>query len=123
MMAKISNRLDALINPLRLELQQAQQQAFERIYSIINKAEKEVLEEVRFLSPEQRFKKSIQELERAEAQLLSALGSMVKAMRYLAPQDNFLSRFSPLKDVKGTVVEKHEFKAARFELGFFSRRD
>ena len=116
----ISNRLDALISPARNELRLAQEQAFELIQQVISTAEKEIAREGRFLTAEQRFQKAVKELEKAEEQMLSALGSIIKAIWYIAPQDNPFIDISPLKDIKGTVVgEKHQAEASKPKLGLF----
>ena len=106
MMKTISKRLDAVINPVRNEMKLAQDQAIERIKKVIHKAEQEVDQDSRFLSPQQRYEQSLQELEQAEHHLLSALGSLVKALRYIAPQTSLFIDFAPLKDIKGTVLKQ-----------------
>lgn len=118
----ISNRLDAITSPVRSELRLAQEQAFERIQQVISTAEKEIAREGRFLTAEQRFQKAIKELEKAEEQMLSALGSIVKAIWYVAPQDNPFIDISPLKEIKGSVLEQDKNTPAKMKLGFFSRK-
>ncbi len=118
----ISHRLDALINPLRNELRLAQEQAIERIQKIIFKAEKEVAQEGRFMTQEQRLNSATKELEKAEEHLLSALGSIVKAISYIAPQHNLFVNFSPIKDIKGQVINQDQDDATTPKLGFFKRK-
>lgn len=115
----ISNRLDAITSPVRSELRLAQEQAFERIQQVISTAEKEIAREGRFLTAEQRFQKAIKELEKAEEQMLSALGSIVKAIWYVAPQDNPFIDISPLKDIKGTVLNEEQGISSKPKLGLF----
>ena len=115
----ISNRLDALISPARNELRLAQEQAFERIQQVISMAEKEIAREGRFLSAEQRVQKAIKELEKAEEQMLSALGSIIKAIWYIAPQDNPFIDISPIKDIKGSVLDEEQTEASKPKLGLF----
>lgn len=119
---KISNRLDAIISPVRSELRLAQEQAIERIQQVIFKAEKEVAREGRFLTPEQRMHKAQSELEKAEEQLLSALGSMIKALWYIAPKENPFINIAPIKDIKGSVIDQDQNEPAKRKLGFFSRK-
>lgn len=116
----ISNRLDAIISPVRSELRLAQEQAIERIQNVIVKAETEVAEKGRFMTQDQRMQKALSELEKAEEQMLSALSSMVKALAYIAPQNNLLTRFSPIKDIEGTIVQDAQSESNRLKLGFFS---
>ena len=122
MMKMISNRIDAVMSPVRNELRLAQEQAMERIFKVIEKAEKEVDRESRFLSPQQRFELSMSELEKAEEHLLSALGSMVKALRFIAPESKLFANFSPLKDIRGTVIAKADPEPVQLKLGFFGKR-
>lgn len=121
MMGKhISNRLDSIINPMRHELRLAQEQALERIQQVIFKAETEAAQESQFMTQEQRLKKATAELEKAEVQLLSALGSITKALSYIAPQNNLFVRFSPIKDIKGHVIDQVQDNSSTRKLGFFS---
>lgn len=122
MIKTISNQLEAVLNPVRNELRLAQQQAIERIQKVILNAEKEVAQESRFLTTQQRIELSMTELEKAEEHLLSALGSMVKALRLIAPESNLFTNFSPLKDIKGTVINKVNREPVQLKLGFFGKR-
>lgn len=116
----ISNRLDAIINPMRNEIRLAQEQAVERIQKVIFNAETEVAKEGRFMTQEQRLQKATTELEKAEEHLLSALSSIVKSLSYIAPKNNLFVRFSPIKDIKGQVIDQVEDETRSNKLGFFS---
>lgn len=118
----ISNRLDAIISPVRNELRLAQEQAFERIQHVIASAEKDVAREGRFMTPEQRMEKAKSELDKAEDQLLLALGSMIKALWYIAPKENPFINITPIKDIKGSVIDQGESESSKPKLGFFSRK-
>jgi CRISPR/Cas system-associated endoribonuclease Cas2 len=116
----ISNRLDAIINPVRNEMRLAQEQALKRIQQVIFKAETEVAHEARFMTLEQRLKKAEKELEKAEEQLLSALSSIIKALSYIAPQNNFFIRITPIKEIKGRVIDRVQNDSSGRKLGFLS---
>ncbi|MFT6903856.1 MAG: ElaB/YqjD/DUF883 family membrane-anchored ribosome-binding protein [Oleiphilaceae bacterium] len=116
----ISNRLDAIINPVRNEMRLAQEQAFKRIQQVIFKAETEVVHEARFMTLEQRLKKAEKELKKAEEQLLSALSSIIKALSYITPQNNIFIRITPMKEIKGNVIDQVQNDSSRRKLGFFS---
>jgi hypothetical protein len=117
----ISNRLDAIISPARNELRLAQEQALERIQQVISKAENEVALKGRFMSVEQRFQQAIKELENAEEQLLSALGSMVKALGYIAPEANPFFDIPRIKDIKGSVIDPDQQEPSRPKRGLLGR--
>lgn len=122
MIRTISNQLEAVLNPVRNELRLAQEQALERIKKVVHTAEKEVAQESRFLSTQQKIELSMSELEKAEEHLLSALSSMVKALRLIAPESNLFSNFTPLKDIRGTVISKAGREPVQLKLGFFGKR-
>lgn len=118
----ISNRLDAIISPVRNELRLAQEQAFERIQQVIINTETEIAHEGRFITPEQRQQKAEKELEKAEEHLLSALSSVIKALYYITPQDNPFISITPIKEIKGSVIERVQNSSSRLKLGFFSMK-
>lgn len=118
----ITQRLEAVINPLFNEVRLAQEQALERIQKVIFNAETEATQEGRFMSQEQRLNNAKTELDKAEEQLLSALGSIVKALSYIAPQNNLFVHFSSLKDIKGQVIHQDQNEATIPKLGFFKRK-
>ena len=117
---RISNSLGELIKPLRQEMRLAQEQTLERIQKVIFKAETEVAQEGRFMSQEQRLKEATKELEKAEEQLLSALGSITKALSYIAPQSNLFVHFSPIKDIKGQVIDQAQDSPSKPKLNFLN---
>jgi len=102
----ISGHLDTIIAPARHEIRLAQEQAFEKIQKVISKVEEEVAQESRFMSTEQRMATAEKELDKAEEHLLSALGSMYKAVCYIAPQINPLNHMQPIKDIKAEVISR-----------------
>jgi len=112
----ISNRLDAIISPIQSELRLAQEQTYERIQKVIDKAEKDITKEGRFLAPEQRLQKAIKELEKAEEQMLSALGSIIKALWYIAPKENPFIDVKPIKDIKGSAISQAKNTIAKHKL-------
>jgi hypothetical protein len=118
----ISNRLDAIISPARNEFRLLQEQAFERIQQVISNAETEAAHEGRFMTTEQRIQKAEKELEKAEKQILSALGSVIKALSYLAPQGSLFNRITPIKEIKGSVIEQVQNNSSKPKLSFFGSK-
>tara|TARA_R110001592_G_scaffold359813_1_gene667159 strand:- start:6926 stop:7318 length:393 start_codon:yes stop_codon:yes gene_type:complete len=122
----ISNRLDAIISPVRNELRLAQEQAAEQIQQVILNAEEELAHKGKFMTPEQRLQQAEKELEKAEEQLLSALSSIMKALWYVAPQSNPFIRIPLIKEIKGRVIEKGseiepvQENTSKLKLGFFT---
>ena len=104
----ISGYLDAVMEPARHEIRLAQEQAFERIQKVLLKVEEEVAQEGRFMSTEQRMATAENELAKAEEHLLSALGSMYKAVCYIVPQINPLNHMRAIKDIKTEVISRLE---------------
>jgi len=102
----ISNRWDAIVNPMREELRSTEEQALQRIQQVLSNAETEVAHKGRFMTPKQRLQTAEKELEKAEEQLLSALSSVFKALCYIAPQINPLAKNFQIKEIKGKVVEE-----------------
>jgi hypothetical protein len=105
-MKTMTQRLDAILAPARNEMRLAQEQAIERIQQVMVKAEKEVADNTRFMTDEQRVDTAEQELEKAEAHLLSALGSLYKALCYIAPTVNPLNHLAQIKEIKAEVLSK-----------------
>ena len=81
-----SNTINSLINPNTKEIQEAQEQAIERIQSTLFDAESEVARLGQVMTEEQRFNAAEHELKKTEEHLLLALGSLLKASFYVAPQ-------------------------------------
>jgi len=118
----ISNRWDAIVNPVRQELRSAEEQALKRIQQVLSNAEAEVVREGRFMTPKQRLKTAEKELQYAEEHLLSALSSVFKALCYIAPQINPLHKHLQIKEIKGKVVDKLESQPSKLNLLFRSKK-
>lgn len=114
----ISNRWDAIVNPVREELRLTEEQTLKRIQQVLSNAETEVAREGRFMTPKQRLKTAEKELEKAEVQLLSALSSVFKALCYVAPQINPLHKHLQIKEIKGKVVEQVQTQPSKLNLLF-----
>lgn len=111
-----SNTLNAILNPNAKEIREAQEQSIARIQDTLLNAENEVTSKGQFMSDEQRINAAENELKKTEEHLLSALGSLFKAVCYVSPQINQLINGMSIsfdgnqnvrneKIVKGEVVE------------------
>jgi len=99
-----TNTLNSLLNPNIKEIREAQEQAIQRIQNTLLQAENEVAQKASLMTDEQRLNEVESELKKTEEHLLSALGSLFKAICYVAPPIN-LRHFRQEKIIKGEVVE------------------
>ncbi len=93
----ISKILSTIFTPAHNEIRKAQEQALERVRSVLLRAEADVANSSQLMTPEQRIKAAEKELEKTEEHLLSALSSMFKALCYVSPQVNQLLSSVPIK--------------------------
>jgi len=114
----ISNRWDAIVNPVREDLRSTEEKTLKRIQEVLFNAEIEVASEGRFMTPKQRLQTAEKELEKAEEQLLSALSSVFKALCYVAPQINPLHKHLQIKEIEGKVVEQVQTQPSKLNLLF-----
>ena len=99
-----TNTLNSLLNPNVKEIREAQEQAIERIQTTLMHAENEVAQKAPLMTEEQRLNEVENELKKTEEHLLSALGSLFKAVCYVAPPLN-LRHFKQEKIIEGEIVE------------------
>jgi len=99
-----TNTLNSLLNPNIKEIREAQEQAIQRIHNTLLHAENEVAQKASLMTDEQRLNEVESELKKTEEHLLSALGSLFKAICYVAPPIN-LRHFRQEKIIEGEVVE------------------
>lgn len=81
----INNVMNSILDPFMGDVQKAQQASIERIRRALFKAEKEVVDKVESMNPDQRLQAAEQELDKAQEHMLSVVTSLYKSLLYLAP--------------------------------------
>lgn len=104
----INNVMNSILDPFMGDVQKAQQASIERIRRALFKAEKEVVDKVESMNPDQRLQAAEQELDKAQEHMLSVVTSLYKSLLYLAPPVS-LWVGKPVDGAKFTVSSIDEF--------------